>query len=82
MADYWRKQQKGKALFDDVLWSKPERRDQSGRLVIIGGNGRGFWSVASAYQVARRLGVGEIRVVMPTLCVGHCRLQSACRWMT
>lgn len=65
MADYWRKQQKGKALFDDVLWSKPERRDQSGRLVIIGGNGRGFWSVASAYQVARRLGVGEIRVVMP-----------------
>lgn len=65
MNDYWRKQQPGKPIYDDVLWSKPERRDQSGRLTIIGGNSRGFWSVASAYQVAKRTGVGDIRVIMP-----------------
>ena len=65
MNDYWQKQQLGKPLYDDVLWSKPERRDQAGRLTIVGGNSRGFWSVAAAYQVARRTGVGEIRVIMP-----------------
>lgn len=65
MSDYWHKQQPKKALFDDVLWSKPERRDQAGRLAIVGGNARGFWSVASAYQVARRTGVGQTRVIMP-----------------
>lgn len=65
MNDYWQKQQPGKPLYDDVLWSKPERRDQAGRLTIVGGNSRGFWSVAAAYQVARRTGVGEIRVIMP-----------------
>lgn len=65
VTDYWRKQQPKRPLFDEVLWSKPERRDQSGRLTIVGGNSQGFWSVASAYQVARRTGVGEIRVIMP-----------------
>ena len=65
MTDYWRKQQPGKPLFDDVLWSKPERRDQAGRLAVIGGNSRGFWAVAAAYQVAHRVGVGQIRVIMP-----------------
>ena len=65
MADYWQKQQVGKPLYDDVLWSKPERRDQSGRLAIVGGNSRGFWAVASAYQIAHRTGVGDVRVIMP-----------------
>lgn len=65
MNDYWQKQQSGKPLYDEVLWSKPERRDQAGRLTIVGGNSRGFWAVAAAYQVARRTGVGEIRVIMP-----------------
>lgn len=64
-SSYWKKQQPNKALFDDVLWSKPERRDQSGRLTIVGGNNQGFWAVASAYQVARSVGVGEVRVIMP-----------------
>lgn len=65
MDDYWCKQQPGKPLFENVLWSRPERRDQSGRLAIVGGNIRGFWAVASAYQLARRLGVGETRAIMP-----------------
>ena len=65
MNDYWHKQQPSKPLYGEVLWSKPERRDQAGRLTIVGGNSRGFWAVAAAYQVARRTGVGEIRVIMP-----------------
>ena len=45
--DYWQKQTPGKVLFDDVLWSKPERRDQAGRLAIVGGNSQGFWAVVA-----------------------------------
>lgn len=62
---YWKKQQPGSALFPDVEWSKPERRDQAGRLAIVGGYGGGFWAVANAFQIARQLGVGEIRVLIP-----------------
>lgn len=63
--DYWRKQTPGRALFDDVLWSKPERRDQAGRLAIVGGNSQGFWAVAASYNWARKAGVGEVRVLVP-----------------
>lgn len=65
MADYWRKQQPGQPLYGDILWSRPERRDQAGRLTVIGGNSHGFSAVASAYQLARQLGVGEVRAVIP-----------------
>lgn len=63
--DYWRRQEAGEALFNDVLWSKPERRDQAGRLAIIGGSSQGFFAVAASYGWAVRAGVGEVRVLMP-----------------
>lgn len=62
---YWKKQQPGTALFPNVEWSRPERRDQAGRLAIVGGYGGGFWAVANAFQVANQLGVGEIRILIP-----------------
>lgn len=65
MNDFWRKQEASKPLFDDVLWDKPERRDQAGRLAIVGGNAGGFWAVAMAYKVALSVGIGQIRVIMP-----------------
>lgn len=65
MNDFWRRQDPLKPLFDDVLWSKPERRDQAGRLAIIGGNSKGFWAVAMAYKVALATGMGQIRIIMP-----------------
>jgi hypothetical protein len=62
---YWRTQSSTKPLFPDVEWSKPERRDQSGRLGIIGGNKLGFSGVAESYNVAIDTGVGEVRVLLP-----------------
>lgn len=63
--DYWQKQTPAKPLFPDVEWSKPERRDQAGKLAIIGGNKLGFAAVASAYSDALRTGIGQCRVVLP-----------------
>lgn len=62
---YWHKQQTDKPLYPDLEWSKPERRDQAGRLGIIGGNKLGFAGVAEAYSTALTAGVGDVRVLLP-----------------
>ncbi len=62
---YWRQQTTAKPLYPDIEWSKPERRDQAGRLGIIGGNKLGFAGVAEAYSVSLGAGVGEVRVLLP-----------------
>ncbi len=62
---YWRKQEQSKALFPDIEWSKPERRDQAGKLGIIGGNKLGFAGAAEAYGVASTIGIGQSRVLLP-----------------
>jgi NAD(P)H-hydrate repair Nnr-like enzyme with NAD(P)H-hydrate dehydratase domain len=62
---YWQKQNPGKPLFPDVEWSKPERRDQSGKLAIVGGNKLGFVGVGEAYSQTLETGVGEVRVLLP-----------------
>lgn len=64
---YWQKQISGQPLFPDVLWSKPERRDLAGNLVIIGGNSHGFAAIAAAYQSAYAAGVGNVRVILPDI---------------
>ena len=62
---YWRKQIPGKPLFPEIEWSKPERRDQAGKLLIIGGNKLGFSAAAESYQQALASGVGQAKVVLP-----------------
>ncbi len=62
---YWRKQISGKPLFPDIEWSKPERRDQAGKLLIVGGNKLGFSAVAESYQLALSTGVGQAKVFVP-----------------
>lgn len=62
---FWQKQEPGKSLFPDVEWNKPERRDQAGKLGIIGGNKLGFLAVAESYQESLKTGVGEARVLLP-----------------
>lgn len=62
---YWKRQEPGKPLYPDVEWSKPERRDQAGKLLIIGGNKLGFVAVAESYQTALKTGAGEVKVIVP-----------------
>ncbi len=62
---YWQKQTAEKPLFPDIEWSKPERRDLSGRLGIIGGNKLGFAGVAEAYGTALSAGAGHVKVLLP-----------------
>lgn len=63
--DYWCKQEPGKSLFPDILWSKPEQRSLAGKLAIVGGNSHGFAGIAAAYKMALATGVGAVRVVLP-----------------
>lgn len=62
---YWKKQTAGKPLFPDIEWSKPERRDQAGKLGIIGGNKLSFAAVAASYQTALETGAGQAKVLLP-----------------
>lgn len=62
---YWQTQQQGKPLFPDIEWSKPERRDQAGKLAIIGGNKLGFAGVAESYSQTLGAGVGVVKVLLP-----------------
>jgi hypothetical protein len=62
---YWRKQSADKALYDDLLWSRPENKAHAGKLLIVGGNGQGFTRPAQAYGQAEQAGAGSVRVFMP-----------------
>lgn len=62
---YWQRQEPGKPLFPDVEWSKPERRDQAGNLLVVGGNKLGFVAAADAYQTALSTGAGSVKVLLP-----------------
>jgi len=65
MQDYWHKQTSDKPLFPDMLWSRPENRNQAGKLLIVGGNPQSFAAVAEAYAEAGKAGVGVARVLLP-----------------
>lgn len=62
---YWKKQESAKPLFPDVEWNKPERKNQAGKLGIVGGSKLGFAAVAESYQMALETGAGEVRVLLP-----------------
>lgn len=62
---YWKKQTASKPLFPDIEWNKPERQDQAGKLLIVGGNKLGFAAVAESYETARQTGAGQVRVLLP-----------------
>jgi len=61
---FWQKQT-DKPLFPDLVWSRPENRNQAGKVLIVGGNLHGFSAVAQAYNVATSSGAGVVRAIMP-----------------
>jgi NAD(P)H-hydrate repair Nnr-like enzyme with NAD(P)H-hydrate dehydratase domain len=62
---YWLRQDK-EPLFPDLLWSKPENKQQAGKLLIIGGNIHGIQAPAQAYSAAQSAGIGVARVLLPS----------------
>ena len=62
--DYWKKQG-SKPLFPEVDTWQPEQRRFAGKLLIIGGNKGAFFAVAKAMETANKMGVGEVRVLLP-----------------
>lgn len=65
MHDYWQRQEPDKALFQDLVWSRPENRNHAGKLLIVGGNKYGFAAPAEAYAEADKAGIGTARVLLP-----------------
>jgi NAD(P)H-hydrate repair Nnr-like enzyme with NAD(P)H-hydrate dehydratase domain len=63
--DFWYKQTAEQPLFPDLIWSRPESRALSGKLLIIGGNLHSFALTASAYNQAEKAGAGAVKVLMP-----------------
>ena len=62
---YWQEQSNNKPLFPDVIWNKPQQKNLSGNLAIIGGSKQGFNAIASSYQQASSYGAGEVKLFMP-----------------
>lgn len=62
---FWHKQTPNKPLFPDLLWSRPENRQQAGKLLIVGGNAHGFAAPAEAFAEAEKAGIGTTRVLLP-----------------
>jgi len=62
---YWQKQTNEKPLFPDIEWTKPEQAALRGKLGIIGGNKLNFVSVSENYNEAIKLGVGEVKILLP-----------------
>lgn len=61
----WHKQDPSKPLFEDLIWNKPENRQQSGKLLIVGGNAHEFAAPGEAYNSATKAGVGVAKVLLP-----------------
>ncbi len=61
---YWQKQG-GEPLCPELEWNKPERRDQAGRLLIVGGNLHALSSPAKSYELALKTGIGGAKIALP-----------------
>lgn len=61
---YWQKQGSS-PLFPELEWNKPERRDQAGRLLIVGGNLHALTAPAKIYELVKNIGIGEAKLMLP-----------------
>lgn len=61
---YWQKQG-GEPLFPELEWNKPERRDQAGKLLIVGGNVHSLAALAQSFDLVLKTGVGRVKIALP-----------------
>ncbi len=61
---YWHKQG-AKGLYPEVDTFPPEQKRFAGKLLVIGGHKGAFFAVANALAEANKMGVGEVRALMP-----------------
>lgn len=64
MNDYWNRQS-NKPLFEQLEWDRPERKDQAGRLLILGGSTHSLSAPAQAFMLSQESGIGTAKVVLP-----------------
>jgi NAD(P)H-hydrate repair Nnr-like enzyme with NAD(P)H-hydrate dehydratase domain len=61
---FWQRQV-DKPLFPELEWSRPETKQQAGKLLIIGGSATGFVEPSEAYTAAEKAGIGISRMLLP-----------------
>ncbi len=62
---YWHKQPQGKPIYPDLIWDRPENKNQAGKMLIIGGNAHSFSAPGGAYQHSAESGIGIAKVLLP-----------------
>lgn len=63
--DFWRQQTSESLIYPDFTWRIPEKPQDRGNFLIIGGNARAFSAVSIAYQTAKDLQLANIRILLP-----------------
>lgn len=62
--NFWRRQAV-QALFPELEWNKPERRDHAGKLLIIGGDMHNLAAPAAVFATTKHVGIGAVIVALP-----------------
>lgn len=65
MNDNWLKQTVDKPLYDHLLWSRPENKHHSGRILVIGGSSNGFSKTVNSYEKLQSAGIGHVTILLP-----------------
>jgi hypothetical protein len=63
-APFWNKQH-NTPLFPELEWNKPERRDQAGKMLIVGGTVHELSAPARAFEYVTKIGIGSAKVALP-----------------
>ena len=63
--EYWKIQKPDQTLYEDILWNKPVRKDQTNVIGIIGGSKSGFMAVNLAYSICQKTVISDIKILVP-----------------
>jgi NAD(P)H-hydrate repair Nnr-like enzyme with NAD(P)H-hydrate dehydratase domain len=54
-----------KPLYEDIIWNKPENKNNAGKILIIGGSQDNFRNVSDIYNYCLKARAGTIKIVLP-----------------